>query len=54
MKAEAKSSYLKEFVMPKVRAIIENLPSNSKGYFRAKEMLIQRYRDTSEVMNAHI
>ena len=54
IKPEAKFSYLKEFVLPKVKVIIDKLPPNSEGYNKAKEILVQRYGDTSEVINAHI
>ena len=54
IKPEAKFSYLKEFVVPKVKVIIDKLPPNSEGYNKAKEILVQRYGDTSEVINAHI
>lgn len=50
----AKFSYLKELVIPKVRATIEKLPVDSEGYERAKSMLKQRYGDIAEVVNAHI
>ena len=51
---EAKFSYLKEFVIPKVRSTIEKLPVDSGGYERAKTILQQRYGDPAEVVNAHI
>ena len=51
---EAKFSYLKELVTPKVRATIEKLPADGVGYKKAKEFLEQRYGDSSEVVNAHI
>ena len=54
MREESKFSYLKELVVPKVRSTIEKLPPNSEGYKRAKDMLKERYGDTSEVVNAHI
>ena len=54
MQDVAKFSYLKELVVPKVRLTIEKLPANSDGYDKAKKMLLQRYGDTSEVVNAHV
>ena len=55
MKAKTKfSSYFKEFVLPKVRTIIKKLPPNSEDYKKAKEILIQRNGDKSEVINAYI
>ncbi len=51
---EAKFSYLKELVIPKVRATIEKLPADGAGYKKAKEFLEQRYGDPSEVVNAHV
>ncbi|XP_028394878.1 uncharacterized protein LOC114519022 [Dendronephthya gigantea] len=51
---EAKFSYLKELVTPKVRTTIEKLPADSAGYKKAKEFLEQRYGDPSEVVNSHI
>ena len=49
----AKFSYLKELVVPKVRLTIEKLPANSDND-KAKKMLLQRYVDTSEVVNTHV
>ena len=51
---EAKFSYLKEFVIPKVRVTIERLPADGAGYEKAKEFSQQRYSDPGEVVNAHI
>ena len=50
----AKFSYLKELLVPKVRAVIDGLPFNSEGYTRAKNILMTKYRKPSEVPNAHI
>ena len=49
-----KLSYLKEFLEPKVRSIIDGLPFNSEGYNRAKSILEGKYGKPSEVANAHI
>ena len=48
-----KLSYLKEFLEPKVRSIIDGLPFTSEGYNRAKSILEGKYRKPSEVANAH-
>ena len=50
----AKYSYLKEFVEPKVRSIIDGLPFTSEGYNRAKSILSAKYGKPTEVANAHI
>ena len=49
-----KLSYLKEFLDPKVRSIIDGLPFTSEGYNRAKSILEGKYGKPSEVSNAHI
>ena len=54
MKEEAKFSYLKELVAPKVRTIIDKLPPDAQGYKKAKTMLEERFGDVSEVVNAHL
>lgn len=50
----AKFSYLKELLVPKVRAVIDGLPFSSEGYTRAKNILMTKYGKPSEVANAHI
>ena len=50
----SKLSYLKELVIPKVRALIDGLPHNSEGYQRAKTILKTKFGRPSEVTNAHI
>ena len=50
----AKFSYLKELLVPKVRAVIDGLPFNSEGYTRAKSILMSKYGKPREVANAHI
>ena len=50
----AKFSYLKELLVPKVRAVIDGLPFNREGYTRAKNILMTKYGKPSEVANAHI
>ena len=49
-----KFSYLKEFVDPKVRILIDGLPFTSEGHNRAKSILCAKYGSPSEVVNAHI
>ena len=49
-----KLSYLKEFLEPKVRSIIDGLPFTSEGYNRVKSILEGKYGKTTEVANAHI
>ena len=50
----SKFSYLKEYLGPKVRPLIESLPFNIEGYTRAKTILESRYGRTSEIVTAHI
>ena len=50
----SKFSYLKEYLGPKVRPLIESLPFNTEGYTRAKTILESRYGRTSEIVTAHI
>ena len=50
----AKFSYLKQLLVPKVRAVIDGLPFNREGYTRAKNILMTKYGKPSEVANAHI
>ena len=52
--SEAKFAYLKELVIPKVRAMIEKLPCSLEGYEKAKEFLFQKYGEENEVINAHV
>ena len=49
-----KFSYLKELVIPKVRALVDGLPSNTKKYERAKAILKAKFVKRSEVTNEHI
>ena len=49
-----KLSYLKELLLPKVRAFVDGLPFSTEGYERAKTILKTRYGKESEVANAHI
>ena len=50
----AKFSFLKEFLEPKARSMIDGLPFTSEGYNRAKSILVEKYGKPSEVANAHI
>ena len=50
----AKFSYLKELLVPRVRATTDGLPFTSEGYARAKNILKTKYGRPSEVANAHI
>ena len=49
-----KFSYLKELVIPSVRANIDALPLTSEGYERAKQILKSKYGKPSEVVNAYV
>ena len=50
----SKFSYLKELIIPKVRQAVDGLPFSSEGYERAKNILQDKYGETSEIINAHI
>ena len=50
----SKFSYLKEFFIPKIRALINVLPFNTEGYERAKTILKAKFGKPSVVTNAHI
>ena len=50
----AKFSYLKELLVPRVRAVIDGLPFNSEGHTRAKNILKTKFGRHSEVANVHI
>ena len=52
--AVTKFSYLKELVIPKVRASINGLPFTTEGYNRAKNILHTKFGETSEVSNTNI
>ena len=49
-----KFSYLKEFVDPKVRKSIDGLPFTAEGYKKAKDILIERFGNISEVVKAYV
>ena len=48
-----KLSYLRELLVPKVKASIEGLPFSSEGYMRAKSILKDKYRKESEIVKAY-
>ena len=47
-------SYLKEFLFPQVRKLINGLPFTPEGYSRAKSILVSTYGKPTVVANAHI
>ena len=49
-----KSSYLKELLVPRVRATTDGLPFTSEGYIIAENILKTQYGRLSEVANAHV
>ena len=50
----SKFSYLKELVVPKVRALTDGLPFNTEWYERARTILKARFGKPSEVANLRI
>ena len=52
--AVSKFSYLKELVIPKVRAHVDRHPFNTEGYERAKAILKAKLGKPSEATNTHI
>ena len=52
--AISKFSYLKEFLVPKVRALIDGHSFTPKGYVRSKSILLAKFGKPSEVAAAHI
>ena len=54
MAAITKFSYLKEFVVPKVRKSIDGLPFTPEGYEKAKSILKERYGNDGEVEKAYV
>ena len=49
-----KYSYLKEFLLPHVRKLVDSLPFTSEGYSRAKAILQAKFSKPTVVANAHI
>ena len=54
MAAVTKFSCLKEFVVPKVRKIIDGLPFTPEGYEKGKSILKERYGNDGEVEKAYV
>ena len=50
----SKFSYLKELLIPSVRAIIDALPLTYEGYERGKQILKSKYGKPSEIVNAYV
>ena len=50
----SKFSYLKELVIPKVRALVDGLPFNTEGCERAKAILKAKFAKPSQVTKGHI
>ena len=50
----SKFSFLKEYLNPKSRIIIDGLPFSDEGYKRAKDILTSKYGRPSEVAYAHV
>ena len=50
----AKFAYLKEYIVPRVRKLIDSLPFTEEGYEMAKEMLKEKYGDENEILTLHI
>ena len=48
-----KFSYLKDLLLPKVRANIEGLAFTTEGYERAKQILKSTFCKSSEIINAY-
>ena len=49
-----KFSYLKEFLFPQVRKLLDGLPFTPEGYSRAKSILVSTYGKPTVIANAHI
>ena len=49
-----KFSYLKEHLDPKVKRSIDGLPFTDKGYTKAKEILVEKYANESEIVNSYV
>ena len=52
--AISKFPYLREFLVPKLRALIDGLPFTPEGYARAKSILLAKFGKPSETAAAHI
>ena len=49
-----KYSYLKEFLLPHVRKLVDSLPFTSEGYSHAKAILQAKFGKPTVVANSHI
>ena len=52
--AVTKLSYLRDYLVTNVRCLIDGLPFDDAGYVKAKEILLEKYGQETEVINAHI
>ena len=52
--AISKFPYLREFLVPKLRALIDGLPFTPEGYARTKSILLAKFGKPSETAAAHI
>ena len=49
-----KFAYLKELLEPNIRTSIDGLPFTEEGYAQAKEILLEKYGNDSEIINAYV
>ena len=49
-----KYSYLKEFLLPHVRKLVDSLPFTSEGYSRVKAILQAKFGKPTAVANTHV
>ena len=49
-----KFAYLKKLLKPNVRSTIDGLPFSTEGYTRAKNILKNKYGNTTEIVNAYV
>ena len=49
----SKFSYLKEFLIPRVRLLIDGLFFTSEGYSRSKSILLGKFGKSTEIAAAH-
>ena len=54
MPSVTKFTYLKSFLDPKVKKLVEGLSFTNKGYNRAKSILQDRHRKDAEIIKAYI
>jgi hypothetical protein len=48
-----KFTYLRELLSPKVKRCVETVPFTSKGYNRAKSILLDKFGKESEIVNSY-